>query len=235
MTPRQRADDYWAAVFRIDPPELRAAGLHTTFVDDPSAGIYVLRLDETVRIRAPRLRREDVTEVCRDLALDDALDPSVWSAGLRTAAPVVLGPASHYLAATAVGASDPEDHPDPDDVRRMASRILPEEVEESGVLDPGSELFGIRSDGVLAAVSALSDWVGGRTDVGLLVAPAFRGRGLGRRVAAVALDAAIGSAGIARWRCREDNTASVRIATALGLQPYARNLGIRLDAQVHPA
>jgi RimJ/RimL family protein N-acetyltransferase len=223
-SPTDRADQYWAAVFEVERSQLRRPGLHITYVDDPSAGIYVLELDETVRVRAPRHRASEVD----GLRIDAALDGDAWRVALRGSDPVVLGPAAHYLASENVGSSQEATDPTLAEVERMIAGISPEEVEESGVLGPDIDRFGLWVDGTLAAVSSLSPWVGGRTDVGLLVAPEFRGRGLGRQVAVIALNNSTRGAGIARWRCREDNAASVALATGFRLQPYARNLGIRL-------
>ncbi|MCI0157983.1 hypothetical protein KNO15_14885 [Leifsonia shinshuensis] len=222
--PTDRADEYWAGVFGVETRELRRPGLHTTYVDDPGAGIYVLSLGGTVRVRAPSLRRPEVEEISHDVALD----PRAWREVLGDASPVVLGPAAHYLGSASVAPTIAEVHPDPAEVLRMVERIEPEEVEESGVVEPDAIRFGLWHGKTLVAVSALGGWVGGHTDVGLLVAPEVRGLGLGRAVASVALSAATREAGIARWRCREDNAASVALAGSLGLQRYGRNLGIRL-------
>lgn len=223
-----RADDYWASVFQTDRADLRRPGLHVTFVDDPDAGIYVLRLGDTVRVRAPETRRSRVCGLTARLSLSHALEGVVWRAALHDEDPVVLGPAAHFLTGTGVGSVAGTVHPSDADLRRLTAPIAVDEVEESGVLEPGVERFGVWADGEVAAVSSLSSWVGGLTDIGVLVAPHARGRGLGREVASIALDAAIRRAGIARWRCREDNAASMRLASSLGLQPYGRNLGIRL-------
>ncbi|MEY9953359.1 GNAT family N-acetyltransferase [Leifsonia sp. EB34] len=215
-------------MFRVDQEALRAPGVHATFVDDPSAGIYVLRIGDTVRVRARVTLRARVDSLLRDLRVDDALDPAPWGSALQDLDPVILGPAAHFVSGSVPVASVEEARPTLADVRRMAERIPAAEVEESGVLEEDVERFGSWSDGTLVAVSALSPWVGGHTDVGLLVAPAFRGRGLGAQVAAVAVGVATRRAGIVRWRCREDNAASLRLASRFGLTPYGRNLGVRV-------
>lgn len=189
-----------------------------------------MQLGEMVRVRAPEARREEVGDLVRGLSVEGALNATTWREALRHTNPVVLGPAAHFLTDTSVGPSGAEIPPALPEVQRLAALIAPEEVDESGVLEPDVDRFGLWVQGGLVAVSSLSGWVGGRTDVGLLVAPEFRGRGLGRDVAAIALNAAIRNAGLARWRCREDNIASVGLARGFGLQPYGRNLGIRLQA-----
>ncbi len=225
-----RADEYWAGVFGVETRDLRRPGLHTTYVDDPGAGIYVLSLGATVRVRAPKLRRPEVERITSDVALD----AGAWREALDDAASVVLGPAVHYLGSESVAPIVAEAHPDLGEVLRMAERIEPDEVDESGVVESDVLRFGLWRGKTLVAVSALSGWVGGRTDIGLLVAPDVRGLGLGRAVASVALNAATREAGIARWRCREDNAASVALAESLGLQRYGRNLGIRLAGRSRP-
>jgi hypothetical protein len=152
-SPTTRADGYWAAVFQVDAAELRRPGLHSTFVEDASAGIYVLRLADTVRVRAPEGRRAVVDALIEESSLDGALDGAAWRKALAGSDALILGPATHYLASENVGRSN---------------------------------------------------------------------------AAAIALNAAIRRAGIARWRCRVDNAASVALASGFGLQPYAHNLGIRL-------
>ncbi|MEY9850874.1 RimJ/RimL family protein N-acetyltransferase [Leifsonia sp. EB41] len=227
-TPTERADEYWSAVFRVEPAVLRRPGVHTTFVDDPSAGIYVLRIGDTVRVRAREALRGQVDGLLGELSVEDALEPERWRSALQSLDPLILGPAAHFVAGDVRRPAVEEARPNAKEVQRMAARIPAEEVEESGVLERDVEHFGSWADGDLVAVSALAPWVGGRTDVGLLVAPAFRGRGLGEQVAAVALTVATQRAGLARWRCREDNAASMRLAARLGLHPYGRNLGIRV-------
>jgi RimJ/RimL family protein N-acetyltransferase len=223
-SPVDRADQYWAAVFEVEQSELRQPGRHVTYVDDPSAGIYVLELDECVRVRAPRHRASDVDA----LPVGAELDGNAWRAALRGSETAVLGPAAHFLGFEEIEAPHEAAHPSVADVQRLAAGIPAEEREESGVLEPDVDRFGLWENGALVAVSSLSAWVGGRTDVGLLVAAGFRGLGLGREAAAIALNEAIRRSGIARWRCREDNAASMALAAGFRLQPYARNLGIRL-------
>lgn len=232
-SPTDRADGYWAAVFRSDVTVLRQPGFNLTFVDDSEAGIYVLSVGDAIRVRAPEALRQTVLEIVDELPLDEALDAARWRDALSGTGAVVMGPAAHFLAHKNVGPpSGTVAAPSWSEVERMVASIPREEVDESGVLEPDIHRIGLWQNGELVAVSTLSDWVGGQTDVGLLVAPDFRGRGLGRAVAAVALNEAIRCAGIARWRCREDNAASMALAADFELQPYGRNLGIRLAPSI---
>jgi hypothetical protein len=208
----------------VEARDLRRPGLHVTTVDEPGAGIYVLELGDAVHVRVPRARRAQIER----LTSESALDARWWRAGLRDADAVVLGPARHYLGGVADRPSAQVVHPTVAELEELAEQVSPDELEESGVSEPDVLLFGVWEHEALVAVSSLSRWAGGHTDVGVLVAPASRGRGLGFAAATMAVSAATGQAGIVRWRCREDNAASVALANRLGLTFYARNLGIRL-------
>lgn len=208
----------------MEATELRQPGLHVTAVDEPGAGIYVLELDDAVHVRVPEARRAQVER----LTSESALDRHWWRATLRDADAVVLGPARHYLGGVADRPSPHAVHLTVAELEELAEQVSPDELEESGVAEPDVLLFGVREHEALAAVSSLSRWAGGHTDVGVLVSPTSRGRGLGLAAATMAVSAATRQAGIVRWRCREDNAASVALANRLGLTFYARNLGIRL-------
>ncbi len=224
----ERADEYWAAVFDVEVGELRRPGLHTTLVDEPNSGIYVLSIGEAVHIRAPMRLRDAVEAVASTPSPLDTMRPETWRR-IAGSGNEVLGPASHFLGSDDVRSMHPEAEPSLAELQQLSAGIAADELDESGVLEPGVRRFGLWRDGRLLAVSALSTWIGAPTDVGLLVSPRSRGHGVGREVAAIALSAAIRGSGIARWRCREDNAASMALARGFGLQPYARNLGIRLS------
>ncbi|MCW2764465.1 MAG: Acetyltransferase protein, partial [Nocardioides sp.] len=63
------------------------------------------------------------------------------------------------------------------------------------------------------AAAILTDFAGSVRDVGVLVAPGARGRGLATRVGAQAASYAIANSGLARWRARVTNDASLAVAT----------------------
>jgi GNAT superfamily N-acetyltransferase len=97
--------------------------------------------------------------------------------------------------------------------------------EESGFAEKPERCFVGDLDGQIVAASNLTPWRGAPADVGVLVDPAFAGRGLGTDVAAAA--DAVRTAGTARYRALETNTASLRIATRLGFTAYGRNLALK--------
>ncbi|WP_025156758.1 GNAT family N-acetyltransferase [Leifsonia aquatica] len=231
VDPRTVADEYWAAVFAVPRGRaLWAPGIHTTYVPEAGGGVYVLVVGAAVRVRAPARLRTDIAAVLEGLTPESALKRDVWSVGLRAHEPLVLGPATHYLAGGSDRFDGAAERVTPSAVAELARTVPADEIEESGVCEPDAVLFGLHSEGELAAVASLSPWAGAHTDVGILTMPVHRGRGFAREVGGAALAAAIRGAGFARWRSRDDNAASTALARRLGLAAYGRNLGIRLGA-----
>jgi RimJ/RimL family protein N-acetyltransferase len=98
---------------------------------------------------------------------------------------------------------------------------------ESGFAERVERCFVVEEAGRIVAASNLTPWRNEPTDVGVLVDPAFTGRGLGTKVAARAAAVAVQTAGICRYRALEPNAPSLRIATKLGFTPYGRNLVLK--------
>lgn len=219
---------YWAGVFEVGDAELWPVGVHPTFVESGWDGVYVMRVGQSVRLRAPRHLRSVIEPLVQDVSVDGLMNRSLWSVGLSERRPIVLGPASHFLADSPLDGGDGATPVEPGHASAFAAGLTPAELEESGVSE-GVALFGVSVDGQLAAIASLTEWAGAMSDVGVITQPLFRGRGLGQTVATAALNDAISRCGFARWRAREDNLASIRLAKRLGLAFYGTNLGIRLS------
>jgi|GEM_PF-4156804 len=227
------ADSYWADVFQASGGDVWPGGVHTTYAADGWDGVYVMSVGSCIRIRAQAARAAQIQPLVSSGTLADLMDPGFWEAGLRELRPNVLGPASHFLSAERI---IPRAVPAPPVSRTKLEAFLAREdeaeIDEAGILDTGSQLFGVHVDGGLVAVAALSEWAGARSDVGVLTSRHYRGRGYGAAAAAAALDSAIRhGGGFARWRCRDDNPASLAMARRFGLAFYGRNLGIRLSTK----
>jgi GNAT superfamily N-acetyltransferase len=74
----------------------------------------------------------------------------------------------------------------------------------------------------VTAAAGYEIWGSAVAHLGVLTEPGYRGRGLGRRVAAAAAAGALSSGLVPQWRARTDHTASRRIATALGFEERGR-------------
>lgn len=104
---------------------------------------------------------------------------------------------------------------------------------EGGFADDLLKVFVIRdsfrkdSCGEIVAAANLTEFLGHPADVGVVVHPDHRGRGLGLRIGRSAASYAVRECGIARWRALTSNNASRRIAAELGFEPYCQQLAIR--------
>jgi GNAT superfamily N-acetyltransferase len=228
-TAHEIADAYWAGVFEVKDSAVWPDGVRATFVENGWNGVYVMRVGRSVRVRAPRHSRKVVEALMSGASVDSLTSRSLWLAGLADIRPTVLGPAAHFLASSMLDGGDGVTGLDPGHISSFVAGLDPDELDESGISDgAGAALFGAWMDGRLAAVASLSEWAGDASDVGVITHPLFRGRGLGQRVAAAAINDAVSRCGYARWRSREDNAGSMRLAQRLGLAYYGTNLGVRL-------
>lgn len=222
------ADSYWADVFEVEDAELWPDGVHPTFVDNGWDGVYLMRVGRSVRLRVPSRLRDAVEELVNDVSVDAVMSRSLWSLGLAELHPTVLGPASHFLADSLLDERGHAFTLGRDQVSSFAAKLSMAEVEEAGISEEGASLFGVFIDGKLAAVASLGEWAGSKSDVGVITSPPFRKQGLGHIVATAAVNEAVSRGGFARWRSREDNLGSIRLAQRLGLTYYGTNLGVRL-------
>jgi L-amino acid N-acyltransferase YncA len=78
------------------------------------------------------------------------------------------------------------------------------------------------------AASGYRVWHGQLGHLSVLVDPAFRGRGLGKTVAARAVDEVVHAGLIPQWRARSTLVASRQIARSLGFVELGRQANYRL-------
>jgi GNAT superfamily N-acetyltransferase len=123
-------------------------------------------------------------------------------------------------------ASAPDGDPDPRiRVLSAADRKLLDALQEAAGADATEEAnvdvehplaVGIVEGGRLVAVASLLDEVETAVDVGVLVDPASRGRGLGAAVVADVTRRAASSGRLVQYRCNEENDASAALARSCG-------------------
>jgi len=147
-----------------------------------------------------------------------ATDPEAFAADVAARA-LAVG-LLHYLAAAPVGDRDPRirvlgsaDRELLDALQRAAGAAASEEAE----VDVEHPLaVGIVEGGRLLATASLLDEGVGAVDVGVLVDPAVRWRGLGAAVVIEAARQAAMSGRLVQYRCNWENEASARLARACG-------------------
>jgi GNAT superfamily N-acetyltransferase len=123
-------------------------------------------------------------------------------------------------------ATAPDGDPDPR-IRVLggADRSLLDALQEAAGADATEEAdvdvehplaVGIVEDGRLVAIASLLAEVETAVDVGVLVDPASRGRGLGAALVADVTRRAVSSGRLVQYRCNEENDASARLARSCG-------------------
>ncbi len=96
----------------------------------------------------------------------------------------------------------------------------PDDVAEAGLRDLEHRFILVDDEGPgdpePLAGAGYAPWAGILAHLSVLTAPQHRGRGLGGRIAAVAVEEAMAAGFVPQWRARTDNTASQRAARRTG-------------------
>lgn len=221
---RSRIDGHWSRRFGVPVPGLApvtvaASGRHG------DAALVVL-LGDHAYVDVPLAHLDTVAPLALAHPPGALLDPAVWA---PVATSDVLGPADHFWADHGTPLPPGADPLDPGDTDELRDMVTDEEWREAGFDRSAHASFGVMEDNRLVAASVLTTLWGWPVDVGILVAPDARGRGLGVRVASAALAAGVGLSGFAAFRAARSNAASRSVAARLGLSAYGANLAVPLS------
>jgi GNAT superfamily N-acetyltransferase len=113
-------------------------------------------------------------------------------------------------------------------VRHLAVACGAGDAEESGILAVESSVAVWQVAGRVVAASGYQVWHGQLGHLSVLVDPAFRGRGLGKAVAARAVGQVVQDGLVPQWRARSTLVASRQIAHSLGFVELGRQATYRL-------
>jgi GNAT superfamily N-acetyltransferase len=187
----------------------------------------VVRLGETIAVAAPEraLSRLSVLEPSQ------LLDVGSLLGALEPLTPYLLGAASLAFADHGtVAPVTPEDaRPATEtDVEAVLSQCSVEERDESGLPDMDRRWVALGEDGEPAGAAGYAVWGGELAHIGVAVAAASRGEGLGTRAARAATAHAIGHGLVVQWRCRQENLASMRVGERLGFVRIGEQIAIDL-------
>ncbi|MFF0745524.1 GNAT family N-acetyltransferase [Streptomyces sp. NPDC004111] len=198
----------------------------------PAGWVGVVALGESALATAPDA---DTAAVVRDaltgLPVTAVTDVAAVGAVLPLAG--VLGPAA--LAYVSVGGFRPVGRGAPvvqqlpgthPDVRRLEETAGETDAGEAGLFENTSPAFVVRTAGQVVAAAGYRLWPGRTAHIGVLTAPAQRGRGLARAVGSAATAHALTAGLLPQWRARIP--ASRRVADALGFRELGAQLSIDL-------
>jgi GNAT superfamily N-acetyltransferase len=165
-----------------------------------------------------------------DEVFDVGLLRQVFGAAVdRVIGPAWLGyaDASDFRPAPTMGARPLTDHDLPE-LRRLADACGPTAWAHSGIDPARPPLFGCYAEATLAAAGMLEPWGDRLLHIGIVTHPRYRGRGYGKAVVSAMTAHGLAAGGLAQYRTLAANLASVGIARALGFQPFAQTLAVRL-------
>lgn len=168
----------------------------------------------------------------------DLQDPAYWHDLADRLGLVLIGPSTHHYLDVDPGQSPGVVRVSPAEVAALRAGVSEAEWQESGFADDVALCFGRYDDGLLVAAATLTSFAGNPCDVGVLVAPAARGRRLVDEVGRTAASYAVEHHALARWRARTINRGSLEAALRLGFEPWCTQLAIRrpvVEPIVQPA
>jgi len=236
-------DAAWADALGCPISQLHAPGAHLVPGGACLAGyrgIYMARLDHSVLVYTPPTHFAAARQAISTTAPEELFTATSC---LRIAGPdgqEVLGPSWHGFvdgarfraAEGAFGEKlDPADH-GLDELRRACGENEWAEAGFSHIVDGScvdAVVYGGREGGRLVAAGNMTDFRGMPADVGVVTHPAFRRRGLARRLVSRMTTDQLPDVGVVRYRALHTNLASLGVAGSLGFIGRGENLAVRLE------
>jgi ribosomal protein S18 acetylase RimI-like enzyme len=153
----------------------------------------------------------------------------------------LAGHGAHGLRTAVLGFADdlPLEQPDVEpqisrgapEAVELEMRCPPDDVSSAGLSQRGHRFTLMAPDGP-AACAAYAEEGGLLADLSVLVAPAYRGRGLGRLVASIAAHEALADGLVVQVAVPSHAAAALRLVDSLGIEPAGQLASVRL---AHPA
>lgn len=221
-------DEWWAERFSVARTALWRSFTtmpHGTLGDYP--GYFVAWRGDGVHVSLPTTADPDAVNALGQQAIATLQEPSFWRGFAESIGLSLIGPSTHAYLDRDPGTDARVEPVDASVLASLEERVPEEDWRESGFADAPPLAFGLHEDGVLVAASNLHLFGDRPRDVGVLVAPEGRGRGLAAVVARRAASHAVREHGLARWGARNTNVASLATARRLGFEPWCTQLAIR--------
>jgi RimJ/RimL family protein N-acetyltransferase len=191
------------------------------------AGLVVAWRGDGVHVSAPASQASGIAESLAAQGIPELQTPEFWSVFARSIDRNVIGPSTHHYLDEDPGMPAGVVRVEASRVQSMRQAVSAHEWEESGFDDDAQVCFGFPADGHLRAAANLTSYAEAPRDVGVLVVPDARGHRLVDEVGRAAASYAVSRHGLARWRARTTNSASIGAARRLGFEPWCTQLAIR--------
>lgn len=231
-----RVDRHWARFFGVDVAVLSKPGVHVVphagLAD--YAGVWLFRRGASCIVSAPPESASDIAERLAGRSVAELGDRDA-AAALFPEATAIVGPVFHASVAPdcfrphpdpEVRALGPDDAPQVDALRAACTA---EDWENGGSAAPGAPRAGCFREGRLVALAHLRTSNDDACDPGVVTHPEWRGRGCGRAAVSALVAAALADGRLVLYQTLLANTPAVSLARALGFDPNATHLALRLD------
>jgi len=231
---KEVVDSAWGVAFGVEPSLFAEGGVLIVLAEDGIDQLESVLVDQTCVVCVPARFLDTAHQVFDGLAATEAfshepLDRLVDDAG------TILGRSWHHYGDEHSLRALP--HPAAEEVaggnlelQQFLEVNSIEEWAESGfpripaIADPDTTKFWIyREQGQVVAAGNMTEWRGLPADVGVLVSPVARGRGVASRLAGAMINDGLPAVGVVRYRALSTNAASLRVAERLGFVRYGGN------------
>lgn len=222
-------NDYYTALFSLDRGELwqavtaRPHGKRLQGYE----GYYVAWRANGCHVSLPRSAVPQVRQALEAEPVEEVQAVAFWEAFAAARGLQLIGPSRHGFLDVDPGPVDDVVRVNETQLASLRELVDAADWTESGWTDQPAHTFGIIEDGVLVAASNLNSFHDQPRDVGVIVAPAWRGRGLSEVVGQHASSFAIREHGFARWGARHSNGPSISASRRLGFESWCTQVAIR--------
>ena len=197
-------------------------------------GAFLFRHGPSCVISVPEVFVPRVKEMANGAGPDEVFSVACAESMFGPDADRIIGPAwlgyadaqdFRPVLTTRTRALGPDDLPS---LKRLAADCA-SEWEDSGITFESPLVFGRFVEGELVAAGTVERSSREILNVGIITHPDHRGKGFGKEVVTALTSHGLERGGIMQYRTLESNAASLRIARALGYQPYGRTIAVRLQ------
>jgi GNAT superfamily N-acetyltransferase len=232
-------DDFWAAFFGLDAPQLRRPGVNVVSHAhlDGYRGVWFFVHGSCVVVSTPddlfaRLKAQTGQIEAAPLPGPQLIRDLLGHEPARVIGPVYQGclpdqafrPVKDPNVRRLSSAND-------QNLLTLRSACTSEEWEHSGLSSPSEPRFGYFDDGQLVAAAGTDHWTIDAVNPGVLSHPNWRGRGRGTAVVSAVVEHALSAGQLPLYQTLLQYAGSVAIAERLGYRRDATHVAVRLQPE----